>query len=73
MNNCNKNNDDPILDKAIYRGIPIKLESTLLFESDINSRRKQIDHDLAQACAEDEKEDLSVNEEWEPTTLEGWR
>ena len=36
-------------------------------------KRKRIDHDLAQACAEAEKEDLSVNEEWEPMTLEGWK
>jgi hypothetical protein len=36
-------------------------------------KRKRIDHDLAQACAEAEKEDLSVNEEWEPLTLEGWK
>jgi hypothetical protein len=36
-------------------------------------RRKRIDHDLAQACAKAEKEDLSVNQEWEPMTLEDWR
>ena len=36
-------------------------------------KRKRIDHDLARACAEAAKEDLSVNEEWEPMTLEDWR
>ncbi len=35
-------------------------------------RRKRIDDDLAQACAKAEKEDLSVNQEWEPMILEGW-
>ncbi len=36
-------------------------------------KRKRIDRDLAQACAEAQKEDLAVNEEWEPITLEGWK
>jgi hypothetical protein len=36
-------------------------------------QRKRIDRDLAQAIAEAQKEDLAVNEEWEPITLEGWR
>ena len=35
-------------------------------------KRKRIDHDLAQACAEAQQEDLSENEEWEPLTLEDW-
>ena len=36
-------------------------------------KKKRIDHDLTEACAEAEKEDLSVHEEWEPSALEGWR
>ncbi|MBA4393765.1 MAG: hypothetical protein C0407_09460 [Desulfobacca sp.] len=36
-------------------------------------KRKRIDHELSQACAEAEKEDLSVNQEWEPLTWEGWK
>ena len=36
-------------------------------------KRKRIDQDLSRACAEAQKEDLAVNEEWEPTTLEGWK
>jgi len=36
-------------------------------------KRKQIDHDLALACAEAQKEDLAVNEEWDPITLESWK
>jgi len=35
-------------------------------------KRKRIDHNLAQACAEAQQEDLSENEEWEPLTLEDW-
>lgn len=36
-------------------------------------KRKRIDHDLALACAEAQKEDLAVNGEWEPITVEGWK
>ena len=36
-------------------------------------KRKRIDHDLARACAEAEKEDRLVDEEWEMQTLEGWK
>jgi len=36
-------------------------------------RRKVIDQKLAEACSEAEAEDRSVNEEWEPITLEGWK
>ncbi|MEW6187821.1 MAG: hypothetical protein AB1585_18990 [Thermodesulfobacteriota bacterium] len=36
-------------------------------------KRKKIDQSLAQACAEAQKEDLTINEEWEPLTLEGWK
>ena len=35
--------------------------------------RKRIDRDLAWAISEAQKEDLEVNEEWEPITLEGWK
>jgi len=36
-------------------------------------QRKQIDQELAQACAEARDEDLSVNEDWEPATREDWK
>jgi metal-responsive CopG/Arc/MetJ family transcriptional regulator len=36
-------------------------------------RRRVIDEKLAQACSEAEAEDRSVNEEWEPIVLEGWK
>jgi len=36
-------------------------------------KRKVIDEKLAKACSEAEAEDLSVNEEWETITLEGWK
>jgi hypothetical protein len=36
-------------------------------------RRRVIDDKLAKACTEAEAEDLSVNEEWETITLEGWK
>ena len=36
-------------------------------------RHKTIDDQLAKACAESEAEDLAVNEEWEPITLEDWK
>ena len=36
-------------------------------------RRRIIDEKLAKACSESEAEDHSVNEEWEPTALEGWK
>jgi len=36
-------------------------------------RRRIIDEKLAKACSESESEDRSVNEEWEPTALEGWK
>jgi metal-responsive CopG/Arc/MetJ family transcriptional regulator len=36
-------------------------------------RRRSIDEELARACAESETEDLSINEEWEPVVLEGWK
>ena len=35
-------------------------------------RRKDIDEQLAAACSEAEREDESVNKEWEGTTLETW-
>jgi hypothetical protein len=57
----------------LIKGIHFQPEKNFLFEPDINSRRKQIDHDLAQACAEAEKEDRSINEDWEPITLEIWK
>ncbi len=36
-------------------------------------RRRLIDEQLAKACSEAGDEDRSVNEEWEPITLEGWK
>ncbi len=36
-------------------------------------RRRIIDEKLAKACSESESEDRSVNEEWEPIALEGWK
>ena len=36
-------------------------------------RRRVIDDKLAKACSEAETEDGSVNEEWEPIVLEGWK
>ncbi len=36
-------------------------------------RRRIIDQKLAKACSESEVEDRSVNEEWEPIALEGWK
>ena len=36
-------------------------------------RRSVIDEKLAKACSESEAEDRSVNEEWEPIALEGWK
>ena len=36
-------------------------------------RRRRIDEQLAKACSEASYEDASVNEEWEPATLEIWR
>jgi len=35
-------------------------------------RRHLIDDQLAKACSEAGDEDGSVNEEWDPITLEGW-
>jgi hypothetical protein len=36
-------------------------------------QKQRIDRHLAQACAEAQEEDLAMNEEWEPITLEGWK
>jgi len=36
-------------------------------------RQKTIDDKLAKACVDAEAEDRSVNEEWEPITLEDWK
>ena len=36
-------------------------------------RRSVIDEKLAKACSESEAEDRFINEEWEPTVLEGWK
>ena len=36
-------------------------------------RRKLIDEQLAKACSLSVDEDLSVNEEWEPITMEIWK
>jgi metal-responsive CopG/Arc/MetJ family transcriptional regulator len=35
-------------------------------------RRREIDEQLASACAEAAEEDLLENEAWEPITLETW-
>jgi metal-responsive CopG/Arc/MetJ family transcriptional regulator len=35
-------------------------------------RRREIDEQLASACAEAAEEDLLENEAWEPVTLETW-
>lgn len=36
-------------------------------------KRKIIDEKLANACSESSAEDVSINEEWEAITLEGWK
>ena len=36
-------------------------------------KRRLIDEQLAKACSEAGYEDTSVNEEWEPFTLESWK
>ena len=36
-------------------------------------KRRLIDEQLAKACSEASYEDTSVNEEWEPFTLESWK
>jgi len=36
-------------------------------------RKRLIDEQLSKACSEAGYEDTSVNEEWEPVTLEGWQ
>ena len=36
-------------------------------------RKQIIDRKLAEACSEAADEDGTVNEEWEPVSLEGWR
>jgi len=36
-------------------------------------RKDLINHKLAKACSEAGDEDGTVNEEWEPVSLEGWK
>jgi len=36
-------------------------------------RRKQIDKELEDACAEATGEDLAVHEEWQSVTMETWK
>ncbi len=38
-----------------------------------NIKRRVIDDQLAKACSQAGDEDLAVNEEWEPITMEVWK